>query len=171
MRRTIDILLAGMLLLTVGACVDTKKLTGAEILPREQSGKVLQDQSAGRDVNNMTVNIVGDEVLFSGACILGLMAFGWWYAARGRKVQGDAVKDIVRSVDMFKSRIRRELSECPAPHDQSAVVVQNARDRAIDDVLSAFKSSADYQQGSRTKSIVRKLRGKPKKMKDEKETR
>lgn len=167
MRRTIDILLAGMLLLTVGACVDTKKLTGAEILPREQSGKVLQDQSAGRDVNNMTVNIVGDEVLFSGACILGLMAFGWWYAARGRKVNSAAVKDIVQGVEMFKSNLNREIESDDSPKTNFALKSSEIAAH----FLGQLKIASNYHQGAKTKAIVRKIRGKSKKIKDEKETR
>lgn len=160
MRTIVYILLAEVLLMTL-ACVNTKKLTGAEILPKEQSNRNEQHQDAGRDVNNMTVNIVGDEVLGSGAAILGLMAFGWWHAARGRKVQSVAVREIVQGVEMSKRTLKRELDNARATTDLTVKC-------PVQDVLAWMKVANNFHQTARTRAIVRKIRNKPEK-KDEKE--
>jgi hypothetical protein len=154
-------IISGVLLLTIGACVNTKKLTGAEILPREQSGKVIQDQHAGGNLTNTTINVVGDDVLLAGAAIGGLMAFGWWYAAHGRKIQSTAVSEIVKGIEMSKRTLKRELdSPPPVRGDEPDDAPVKCR---VKDVLTWMKVSNNFHQTERTRAIVRKLRGKPKK--------
>jgi hypothetical protein len=161
MRPTIDILIAGILLLTLGACVDVRKLA-LGLAQKDQSATIHKNQNAGGNIQDVTINIVGDEVLFSGACMLGLAFFGWWYAAYGRKVNADSTGDIVRGIEMFKIRLERELDIKPSL-EQSP---EEAKLRSMyENILQILETSNNYHQGTKTRAIVRKIRGKPEKSK------
>jgi len=125
---------------------------------REQKAENRQRLQAGRDVKNVTVNMAGDvgnSVIYALAGVCGLLAFGWWVAARGRKINAGAIGDIVRGVEMFKSNLKRDVLPPDEPVDWNVPKSDYASN-----LYGQLKMACNYHQSRKTKKIVAKVRGK-----------
>lgn len=97
-----------LLILAISGCVQTR---GVGLVPRETDNKVIQDLDSGGDMTNLTVNIVGEGMLYGLVGIFCLAVLGWIYANWMRRKDRRAMEAMVIGVETTGSHspVKRDI--------------------------------------------------------------